>query len=513
MWHGGGAKRLGYENRPFVPSHSWMGQLIYKHAAVTVLQLTNPAHRSVLTSTTVRPFVSVQESLPCPNINNKMSLTTGSPRYFYKTESGVALPLETPQDFALFLQDIPQNGGPYLRVLRLSDLVCEMLTRQDHHQWLVNFANVLSGASNLQELRLGHSQNLLLAPSSLSTSIRNCRSLKVLELHAGGPLTIAMLPKMTGQLVHVVHQVDSMDEHYDYSQFFRCAAMQNLKILALDCFEHSDHPFRIGGWRCHSLESLTLRYSYAPVDYLVKANPHLRDLTLTEVQSCDAFSGNWPFLHRLSIDPIGLDQFAIASGVFHLDLMRCDAAEQDDDIRETDLIPQAVKNTGPTELSLSTSFKVRQQLWRQLVASMSSVRSLEICFEAVMASESECQDMKTWMNEVLPLLLGSQVETLTIKVHTWARNTWVYTPDGPLRISPEVGDEVFTPFRDLCMVLGPQLGNIIFEFGHLGKLQTLSVEVHEGDQLGVSTSKAAFVQKWQVSWSEYNQCQLWAVSP
>ncbi|KAF9805004.1 hypothetical protein IEO21_09232 [Rhodonia placenta] len=207
MWHGGGAKRLGYENRPFVPSHSWMGQSIYKHAAVTVLQLTNRTHRCVLTSTTVRPFVSIQESLPCPTINNKMSLTTGFPCYFYKTESGVALRLDTPQDFASFLQDIRQNGEPYLRVLRLSDVVCEMLTRQDHNKWLAYFAKVLSGASNLQELRLGHSQNLLLEPSSLSTSITNCRSLKVLELHAGGPLTIAMLPKMTGQLVHVVHQL------------------------------------------------------------------------------------------------------------------------------------------------------------------------------------------------------------------------------------------------------------------------------------------------------------------
>ncbi|EED83248.1 predicted protein [Postia placenta Mad-698-R] len=380
---------------------------------------------------------------------------------------------------------------------------------------LLSLQDVLNGASNLQMLRLGHSEEMLRALPSLCTAIKTRQTLKSLELRAGGRTTIAMFPNMESTLVHVVHKIDSLEVNArrNYASFFGCDAIRNIKTLVLDCCWYKSGPFGIEGRRFNSLESLTLSYSHAPVDHLVKACPHLRDLILAEVESCDRFSGNWPSLQRLSIDAIGLYRFPITAGVVHLDLMRCDAAEQDDDIRETKLIPQAVRNIKPVELSFSTTFGTRQQLWGKLVASMSSVRSLEICFEAVMASESECQDMKTWMNEVLPLLLGSQVETLTIKVHTWARNTWVYTPDGPLRISPEVGDEVFTPFRNLCMVLGPQLGNIISQFGHLGKLQTLSVEVHEGDQLGVSTSKAAFVQKWQVSRSEYNQCQLWAVSP
>ncbi|EED83277.1 predicted protein [Postia placenta Mad-698-R] len=57
------------------------------------------------------------------------------------------------------------------------------------------------------------------------------------------------------------------------------------------------------------------------------------------------------------------------------------------------------------------------ELWGNLAVSISSIRSLEICFESVLASGSECWDMEKWLNEVLPLLWGSHVETLSNKVH------------------------------------------------------------------------------------------------
>lgn len=459
-----------------------------------------------------------------------MSLTSNFPRYSYVIGSRLDFTLDTLQDLISFCDTMLHIDPGRLRVLHLSDRLCDNLACRDNQPWLGLWSSRLSLANNLQELRLGNSNELLQEESSIFTMITKCRNLKTLKLYEGGNETIAMFPEMLSQLTTIVHSTDrkySSGGGYDYGRFFQCTATQALETLVLDSLECHDDTFVPN--RCFtSLKKLSISHSTVSVASLVAAFPLLENVTLEEVTCYAAFSGGWLSLQRLDIDVICLQKFAITSRVTHLVIMRSAVAEHSQGYKKTKPISQVIQNTQPVKLTLSATFSMRepdQYFWNKLLDSLSSVRTLELCFEAVLANNY--RGMEHWMVSrnlhssfyvlltprqkfILPRLLEqSQVDTLEIKVETWAR---ILEPSTPaINAPPHVDGNVFTGFRNYCHGLNEQLAMTIPLYRHT-TLQWISVQVSEGECLNDGLITSAFVQRWQVVWFPDGRRDLRSVS-